>query len=766
MASKSKTYELALKIAGKVDSSLKKSCLAAAKDVNTLSASVQKVSGKAAKAMATATSAAITAITVDAAKKAIEFESTMADVAKVVDGLRDQNGAFTKSYYEMSDALLNMSKNIPMTADALGQIMASAGQAGIASEDLTKFTETAAKMGVAFDTTAEQAGEWMATWRTALNLSQTQVTALGDQLNYLGNTTSENVLKLSEVVTRVGALGQTAGLSAGEVAALAASMPGVTAEISATGIKSMMIAMTAGASATSQQAAVLQQLGFTASDMANRMQTDAKGAIIDLLGAIKQLPAAEQTAALSQYFGKESVSSIAPLLKNLGYLQQQFAKVGDASAYSGSMEAEYAVRADTTANKLQLMQNKLAVLQVQIGNKILPYVNDALDDLSANALPKAEKTLGFIIPKVAKLLGFMLEHSSALINIGLGITAVVGISKTFKAVSTAYKGATAAVKLLRAAQLKTKISTVALTAQTRAHTFAMRASAAASKAAAVASKAFRAGLAFVTSPIGIAILAITALIAAGVWLYKNWDTVKAKAAQLGAKISGIWTKINTAVTTAIAAISSRFPALGAVLSGLWKSVQDVWGNIQAVFSNIIGFIDNVFSGNWSAAWGNIVAIFGNVFGALANIAKAPINAVISVINMVLSKINEMKISIPDWVPGVGGKTLGFNLPQIPMLATGGIATAPTLAMVGEGGEPEAVLPLSKLAQLLDDWEKKPKPGSAGGGDSIVFSPVFNFYGGTPSREEAMEAGRVSFAEFKRLYRRMKDEERRKQFSPA
>ena len=766
MASKSKTYELALKIAGKVDSSLKKSCLAAAKDVNTLSASVQKVSGKAAKAMATATSAAITAITVDAAKKAIEFEGTMADVAKVVDGLRDQNGAFTKSYYEMSDALLNMSKNIPMTADALGQIMASAGQAGIASEDLAKFTETAAKMGVAFNTTAEQAGDWMATWRTALNLSQTQVTALGDQLNYLGNTTSENALKLSEVVTRVGALGQTAGLSAGEVAALAASMPGVTAEISATGIKSMMIAMTAGASATSKQAAVLQQLGFTASDMANRMQTDAKGAIIDLLGAIKQLPAAEQTAALSQYFGKESVSSIAPLLKNLGYLQQQFAKVGDAAAYSGSMEAEYAVRADTTANKLQLMQNKLAVLQVQIGNKILPYVNDALDDLSANALPKAEKTLGFIIPKVAKLLGFMLEHSSALINIGLGITAVVGISKTFKAVSTAYKGATAAVKLLRAAQLKTKTATIALTAQIRAHTFAMRASAAASKAAAVASKAFRAGLAFVTSPIGIAILAITALIAAGVWLYKNWDTVKAKAAQLGAKISGIWTKINTAVTTAIAAISSRFPALGAVLSGLWKSVQDVWGNIKAIFSNIIGFIDNVFSGNWSAAWGNVVSIFGNVFGELANIAKAPINAVISVINMVLSKINEMKISIPDWVPGVGGKTLGFNIPQIPMLATGGIATAPTLAMVGEGGEPEAVLPLSKLAQLLDDWDKKPKPSSAGGGESIVFSPVFNFYGGTPSREEAMEAGRVSFAEFKRLYRRMKDEERRKQFSPA
>lgn len=765
MASISKTYELALKIAGKVDGSLKKSCLAAAKDVNTLSASAQKTGRIAAKAMA-AVGTAVATVAVASAKKAIEFESTMADVAKVVDGLRDQNGAFTKSYYEMSDALLNMSKNIPMTADALGQIMASAGQAGIASEDLAKFTETAAKMGVAFDTTAEQAGEWMATWRTALNLSQTQVAALGDQLNYLGNTTSENALKLSEVVTRVGALGQTAGLSAGEVAALAASMPGVTAEISATGIKSMMIAMTAGASATSKQAAVLQQLGFTASDMANRMQTDAKGAIIDLLGTIKQLPAAEQTAALSQYFGKESVSSIAPLLKNLGYLQQQFAKVGDASAYSGSMEAEYAVRADTTANKLQLTQNKLAVLQVQIGNKILPYVNDALDELSANVLPEVGAELDVIVPNIINATKWLWDHRSAVIAVGIAIGGTVAISKGISTVTTIYKGATAAVKLLRAAQLKTKIATIALTAQIRAHTFAMKASAAASKAAAKAQKAFAAGMKFIKSPVGIAVVAITALIAAGVWLYKNWDTVKAKAAQLGAKISGIWTKINTAVTTAIAAISSRFPALGAVLSGLWKSVQDVWGNIKAIFSNIIGFIDNVFSGNWSAAWGNVVSIFGNVFGELANIAKAPINAVISVINMVLSKINEMKISIPDWVPGVGGKTLGFNIPQIPMLATGGIATAPTLAMVGEGGEPEAVLPLSKLAQLLDDWDKKPKPGPAGGGESIVFSPVFNFYGGTPSREEAVEAGRVSFAEFKRMYRRMKDEERRKQFSPA
>ena len=85
------------------------------------------------------------------------------------------------------------------------------------------------------------------------------------------------------------------------------------------------------------------------------------------------------------------------------------------------------------------------------------------------------------------------------------------------------------------------------------------------------------------------------------------------------------------------------------------------------------------------------------------------------------------------------------------------------------GEPEAVLPLSKLAALLDEWTKPkstPGGGTGGGGETVVFSPVFNFYGGTPSREEAEEAGRISFAEFKKLYRQMKAEEKRKQFSPA
>ena len=245
-------------------------------------------------------------------------------------------------------------------------------------------------------------------------------------------------------------------------------------------------------------------------------------------------------------------------------------------------------------------------------------------------------------------------------------------------------------------------------------------------------------------PLGVILAIGTAL----VLLYRNWGQVDA------------------VVQSFIAMVGERFPAAGAFLQAFWQSIQAAAGNAHAIIQNLLDFVGNVFSGNWSAAWQNVVNIFGNIFGMLGNIAKAPVNGVIALINRAIEGINGLSVDIPDWVPVVGGKQLGFSIPTIPQLAAGGIATRPTLAQIGEGGEPEAVMPLSKLAQMLDQGPK-PGPngrgGGAAGGENITFAPVFNFYGGTPTREEAQEAGRISFAEFKRLYKQMKAEERRKNF---
>lgn len=423
-ASRGKEYSLAVKIAGSVASSFNSAMGAAENRISGL--------GQIAKQAAAIASAAWGALKIgefvtDSVQAAVDFESAMADVAKVVDGLRDENGNLTDSYYAMSDSIVQMSKDIPMAAEDLAAITASAGTAGIAAEELTAFTETAAKMGVAFDTTADQAGDWMAKWRTSFSMGQEEVTALADQINYLSNNSASTASEISTIVTAVGPLGDVAGISAAQIAALGSTMVGVGVQqdVAATGIRKLATTMVAGSSATKAQATVLQQLGLDATEMAERMQTDAEGAILTFLEAVSKLPEAEQAAALKNYFGQESVGAIAPLLTNLDVLRERFEMVADAQLYAGSMDAEYAARAATTTNNIQLYENRIAALKIQIGDYLLPVVNKVLAaasgglDWISDKIASAEGTVsGFIGTVQSKALAIFTMIRPKLESIG------------------------------------------------------------------------------------------------------------------------------------------------------------------------------------------------------------------------------------------------------------------------------------------------------------------------------------------------------------
>ena len=116
---------------------------------------------------------------------------------------------------------------------------------------------------------------------------------------------------------------------------------------------------------------------------------------------------------------------------------------------------------------------------------------------------------------------------------------------------------------------------------------------------------------------------------------------------------------------------------------------------------IIDFIAGVFTGNWSRAWRGVVNIFGGIMSGLGAIMKAPLNAVIGIINSAISAINSIHVDIPDWVPGLGGRSFGTHIGKIPYLAKGGIVDQPTLAMVGEAGK-EAVMPLEHNTGWIDN----------------------------------------------------------------
>lgn len=134
--------------------------------------------------------------------------------------------------------------------------------------------------------------------------------------------------------------------------------------------------------------------------------------------------------------------------------------------------------------------------------------------------------------------------------------------------------------------------------------------------------------------------------------------------------------------------------LGDVLNGLFASIGEIWGGIEEIFKGIISFVKNVFAGDWSAAWESVKQIFKGAFDALVGFAKAPLNLIIGLINglidglnWIVDGINSISFEVPDWVPLIGGKRVGFNLGhigKIAYLAQGGVLQSGS-AVVGENG---------------------------------------------------------------------------------
>lgn len=281
-------------------------------------------------------------------------------------------------------------------------------------------------------------------------------------------------------------------------------------------------------------------------------------------------------------------------------------------------------------------------------------------------------------------------------------------------------------------------------------------------AAAVATNALGVATKFLFSPLTIAITVIAALTAGVIWLYNNWDTAKEHLIAFGNKVSEIWNSIAGWITGAIETISQYFPIFGAFLDGWWQSIQAAVENVKAIFGGVIDFISNIFAGNWGAAWQNIVDIFGNIFGMIMNIAKAPINGVISIVNKAINGINSIGFDVPDWVPLIGGKGFHINIPNIPLLATGGFTNGPSIA--GEAGT-EAVISFDPAyrAQNLAYWAKAGRmlgadedgtsfslSGGSSGGDvnlgGVTFAPNITVTG-QADKESIMDAIEAEYPEF-------------------
>ena len=756
---KSKVMELAIKIAGKVDKSLGTSTKAANKQLATIQKAANKVS-----TVMTAGLAAMGTGAIAATKYLTDLGGEWQTATNQVAAATGAAGAELENLRDVMENVYadNFGEDVADVADAVALV--NRNMANLDQNGLTAATEGALALRDAFEYDVEESTRAAEAIRKNFGASAEDAFSLiaaGAQngLDYSG----ELIDTINEYSSQFAKLGFDAD---GMFNILQAGADGTAWNLDKVGdaIKEFSIRAIDGSDTTVE---AFTSLGYNAEELMATFAAGGEGAndaffdVLDTLMAVDDQ--VERDALGVALFGTQWEDLGVEAMEAMANASQAAYDTGDAleqinqvkyndldSAIQGiGRQIEVALLPAADAMYQSLMSNMPEIsAAIEEVSPVVAEIAEDFADWAGGAISEGLPVLvdgikdfadwaGKAYEKAKPFLNFLWEHKGTVLAIAAGLRILGPAIGAVTTAMNAFKTAKTFMALLQSSGKITQIT-----------------------------GAFQKFGSVLMGPLGV-IIAIAAAIAL---LYKNWDTVKAWLVNFGNTVNQIWTNFSNMVGNAITAIGQKFPLLGAYLQGWWESIQAAVDNVKAIFQNIIDFISNVFSDNWSAAWQNIVNIFGNLFGMIVNLAKAPINGVISAINWVLSKINSISVTIPDWVPGVGGKTLGFNIPTIPQLAEGGVATSPTLAEIGEGGEPEAVMPLSKLAALLDEYTKKPKPtGGAGrqedgGGETIVFSPVLNFYG-KADREEVEEATRISFEEFNRLYKRLKAEERRKKFKP-
>lgn len=414
-------------------------------------------------------------------------------------------------------------------------------------------------------------------------------------------------------------------------------------------------------------AAGFKALGLNADVMAAKFAAGGDGAkeafdqVIQGLAAIKD-PVAQSAAGVN-LFGTMWEDLGPSVVTSLAGAKESFDKTKD------SMIEMTNVKYDSLSSALGGLWRTIQVDVLQpIGNMLIPYVTEAIDKIGElvdwwnNLEPATQKN-------IVKFAGIAAAIGPALLAIGKLHKGIGGAITTFgktagavKKMSTSIKEAGGIMKIL-------------------------------------------------TRPTNIAVIAVTAFAAAAIWVYKNWDKVKAFLVTVGKVIADfgkdvskwfskvcdsaneLWEsikvafgkvidKINNVIDAAITKMGEIIGFIGDIFKsgfqtaldavqdyfGTWyDGIKEVINNVKGVLDGIVDFINNIFSGNWSAAWDSLKSIVANAFGALEGLVKTPINAVINLVNKAIGAINKISIDLPDFA---GGGHLGFNIPTIPTLATG------------------------------------------------------------------------------------------------
>ena len=399
----------------------------------------------------------------DCAQASMDFESAMTGVAKTTDLTDDELSA-------MSDAIKEMSTEIPATTEELAAIAESAGQLGIHKESLLDFTEIMAMLGTSTNMTADEAATSLSRLANITGMSQEDFDRLGATIVDLGNNLATTEKEIVDMSMRIAGAGAQVGMTEAEIMSFSGALSSVGIEAEAGGsafstlISNMSLAVQQGGDGLEQFADVA---GMSASEFAAAFEEDAAGAIIQFIQGLGNMESEGRSAiAVLDDMGLSDIRMRDALLRAAGASDvfTNALQIGsNAWDENTALVNEATKRYATTQSQLTMMQNAYKNLKVAIGDAYTPALQKAysvgtqvLNAVSqfikqnpalVNAITAFVGVLGLVVAalaaytvgaKVAAAASAMLTAAIPGVNIIMGVAAAVaGVTAAIAALATA-----------------------------------------------------------------------------------------------------------------------------------------------------------------------------------------------------------------------------------------------------------------------------------------------------------------------------------------
>jgi hypothetical protein len=451
-------------------------------------------------------------------------------------------------------------------------------------------------------------------------------------------------------------------------------------------VKEFSIRATDGSTATT---AAFDAIGVDADAMAAAILaggSSAQGATQQIVQGLLGItdPAAQARAAVA-LFGTPvedlNVTEIPAFLASLGGASDSMADFGGAATEMGD------TLNDNASTRVEAFKRDAQTAFVEVlGNQVLPVLTDAGARLQA---------MGLSVDGVS---GFLERNRSTVTGVAIGVGALAAVVLAAKVGLAAYA---AVMTVVNGALLAWRAAVAVATAVQWLWNAAMTA-----------------------NPIGLIIVAVAALVAGIVWLATQttffqtvwaavWGVIRAPVMAVWNWIQGNWPLLLAILTgpvgAAVSWIVRNWDRITNAARSALSWVRSNWPLLLAILTGPVGMAVLAITRNWAAikrGAGDLVSWFrgmpGRVADALRSVADrilSPFRSAFSAIARLWNRtVGSIGFRVPSWVPGVGGRS--FNVPNIPTLAEGGIVKATpggVLAILGEGGQDEAVVPLPRGA---------------------------------------------------------------------